>query len=52
MSNGLLRKWKTKLLSFVVFFSLIPVKMTNNKLSVHLKFQKKNRNTSNNVNYI
>lgn len=50
MSNGLLRKWKTKLLSFVVFFSLIPVKMTNNKLSVHLKFQKKNRNTSNNVN--
>lgn len=24
-----------------MFFSLIPVKMTNNKLSVHLKFQKK-----------
>lgn len=49
MSNGLLRKWKTKLLSFVVFFS-DPCEMTNNKLSVHLKFQKKNRNTSNNVN--
>lgn len=32
---------ENKTVEFCCFFSLIPVKMTNNKLSVHLKFPKK-----------
>lgn len=32
---------ENKTVEFCCFFSLIPVKMTDNKLSVHLKFQKK-----------